>query len=85
MDRPMFRWRRCNTQYNDLANDIRALDYKISILDKTAFSCEEDCKRTEQQVQELTDQKNRIGKGDCKKYIEWRRRFNDKADRQRKC
>jgi hypothetical protein len=62
MDRPMFRWRRCNTQYNDLANDIRALDYKISILDKTAFSCEQDCKRTEQRIHELTAQKYIIEK-----------------------
>jgi hypothetical protein len=37
-----------------LADDIRALDYKISILDKTAFSCEQDCKITEQRVQEIT-------------------------------
>jgi predicted DNA-binding protein YlxM (UPF0122 family) len=31
-----------------LANDIRALEYKISLLDKTAFSIEQDCKRKEQ-------------------------------------
>jgi hypothetical protein len=43
-----------------LANDIAGLEYKISILDKIAFSSEQDCKRKEQQVQELTDQKNRL-------------------------
>jgi hypothetical protein len=31
-----------------LANDISALELKISILDKTAFSIEQDCKRKEQ-------------------------------------
>ncbi len=31
-----------------LANDIAGLERKISILDKTAFSCEQECKRTEQ-------------------------------------
>jgi hypothetical protein len=37
-----------------LVNDIEAKKNKISILDKIAFSCEQDCKRTEQQrVQEL--------------------------------
>ncbi len=45
-----------------LANDIEALKYKISVLDKTAFTCEQDCKRAEQRVQELTDKKNRIEK-----------------------
>ena len=45
-----------------LINDIDALKYKISILDKTAFSCEQDCKRKEQQVQELTAQKDRLEK-----------------------
>jgi hypothetical protein len=45
-----------------LANDIRALERKISLLDKIAFSSEQDCKRTEQQLQELIDQKNRIEK-----------------------
>jgi hypothetical protein len=28
-----------------LVNDIRALERKISILDKTAFSCEQECKK----------------------------------------
>jgi predicted transcriptional regulator len=40
-----------------LSNDMTALQYKISILDKTAFTCEQDCKRTEQQLQLLTAQK----------------------------
>ena len=39
-----------------LANNIMALEYKISILDKTAFSCKQDCKIKEQQIQELTAQ-----------------------------
>jgi peptidoglycan hydrolase CwlO-like protein len=39
-----------------LANDIEARKYKISILDKIVFSSEQDCKRTEQRVQELTAQ-----------------------------
>jgi transposase len=34
-----------------LANDIRALERKISLLDKIAFSSEQDCKRREQQLQ----------------------------------
>ena len=45
-----------------LANDIRALERKISILDKIAFSTELDCRRTKQQLQELTAQKDRIEK-----------------------
>ena len=36
-----------------LLNDMKALEYKISILDRTAFSCELDCKRKEQKVQDL--------------------------------
>jgi septal ring factor EnvC (AmiA/AmiB activator) len=36
-----------------LANDIKSLEHKISILDKIAFSCEQDCKRKEQRVQLL--------------------------------
>ena len=40
-----------------LANNIMALEYKISILDKNAFSCEQDCKIKEQQIQELTAQR----------------------------
>jgi hypothetical protein len=45
-----------------LENDIEARKNKISILDKIAFSSEQDCKRTEQRVQELTAQKDRLEK-----------------------
>lgn len=45
-----------------LSNDIDALKYKISILDKTAFSIEQDCKRKQQQLQALTAQKDRLEK-----------------------
>ena len=45
-----------------LVNDIRTLERKISILDKTALSCEQDCKRTEQRVQELGNKKDRLEK-----------------------
>jgi hypothetical protein len=45
-----------------LANETRALEYKISILDKTAFSCEQDCRRRYQQLQELIDKKDRMQK-----------------------
>jgi post-segregation antitoxin (ccd killing protein) len=45
-----------------LANDIRALELKISTLDKTALSCELECKRTEQRVQELAIRKDRLEK-----------------------
>ncbi len=45
-----------------LANDVVALEHKISLLDKTAFSSEQECKRTEQQVQELADKKDRLEK-----------------------
>jgi hypothetical protein len=45
-----------------LANDIRALEYKISILDNTAFSSEQECKRTEQRVQGLTHKKDKLEK-----------------------
>jgi DNA-binding CsgD family transcriptional regulator len=45
-----------------LANDIRALERKISILDKIAFSCEQDCKRKELAIQELNDKKDRLEK-----------------------
>jgi chromosome segregation ATPase len=45
-----------------LANDITALELKISILDRTTFSCEQKCKRKEQQLQEITDKKDRIEK-----------------------
>jgi transposase len=45
-----------------LANDVAALEHKISILDKIVFASEQDCKRKEQQVQELTAKKNRLKK-----------------------
>jgi hypothetical protein len=45
-----------------LANDIRALELKISLLDNTVFSIEMDCRRKEQQVQELIAQKNGLEK-----------------------
>jgi len=45
-----------------LANHIRALEYKISILDKTAFSIELDCKRKQQEIRELTTQRDRLEK-----------------------
>jgi hypothetical protein len=45
-----------------LVNDIEELKYKLSILDKTAFSCEQESWRKAQQVQELTAQKNRLEK-----------------------
>ena len=45
-----------------MVNDIEARKNKISILDKIAFSCEQECRRTEQQLQELIDKKDRIEK-----------------------
>jgi DNA-binding CsgD family transcriptional regulator len=45
-----------------LINDIEARKHKISILDKIAFSSEQECKRTEQRVQELTAKKDRLEK-----------------------
>jgi predicted DNA-binding protein YlxM (UPF0122 family) len=45
-----------------LANDIMALERKISILDKIALSSEQECKRTEQRVQQLGDKKARLEK-----------------------
>jgi hypothetical protein len=45
-----------------LLKDIDALKYKLSILDRTAFACEQNCKRTEQRVQDLTDKKDRLEK-----------------------
>ncbi|MDQ3975635.1 MAG: hypothetical protein M3264_03830 [Thermoproteota archaeon] len=45
-----------------LANDIEAKKGKISLLDNIAFSSEKGCKRTEQQVQELIEQKERLEK-----------------------
>lgn len=43
-----------------LVNDIEARKNKISILDMTAFSYEHGCKRTEQQIQELSIRKDRL-------------------------
>jgi hypothetical protein len=45
-----------------LANEIEERKKKISLLDNIIFSCEQDRKRAEQQVQELTDKKNRLEK-----------------------
>ena len=45
-----------------LVNDIEARKHKISILDKIAFSCEQECRRKHQEIQELAAQKNRIEK-----------------------
>ncbi len=46
----------------ELINHIEALKYKLSILDKTALSAEQERKRIEQQLQELIDKKNRLEK-----------------------
>jgi hypothetical protein len=45
-----------------LSNDIEARKHKISLLDNIAFSSEQECKRAEQRVQELTAQKYIIEK-----------------------
>ena len=45
-----------------LINDIEALKYKLSVLDKTAFSIEQECKRIKQELHELIDKKDRIEK-----------------------
>jgi hypothetical protein len=45
-----------------LVNDIEARKHKISILDRIAFTSEQDCKKTEQQVQQLTAKKDRLEK-----------------------
>jgi chromosome segregation ATPase len=50
----------CTRQH--LSNDIHALKYKISLLDATAFSCEKDCRRKKQELQELIKQKERLEK-----------------------
>ena len=46
----------------ELINHIEALKYKLSILDKTALSVEQERKRIEQQLQELIDKKDRLEK-----------------------
>ncbi|MCD6036490.1 MAG: hypothetical protein K0S67_374 [Nitrososphaeraceae archaeon] len=43
-----------------LENDIEDRKNKISLLDRIAFSYEQECKKAEQRVEELTDQKDRI-------------------------
>ncbi len=43
-----------------LVNDIEERKNKISILDKIAFSSEEECRRKHQEIQELTAQKGRL-------------------------
>ena len=45
-----------------LANDMHALERRISLLDKAALSSVQERKRTEQQVHELIAQKDRIEK-----------------------
>jgi hypothetical protein len=45
-----------------LVNDIEAGKNKISVLDKIAFSCEQEYRRKEQQLQELIEKKNIIEK-----------------------
>ena len=45
-----------------MINHIEALKYKLSILDKTALSSEHECKKIEQQLQELTIHKEKIEK-----------------------
>jgi hypothetical protein len=45
-----------------LVNDIAGLERKLSVLDKTAFSCEQERMRTEQRVQGLTDKKDKLEK-----------------------
>ena len=55
-----------------LINHIDALKYRISLFNKTSFSSEQDCKRTEQQ--ELSAQKNRLEKVDCKDVKQWWKR-----------
>ena len=45
-----------------LENDVAAKEYKISILDKIVFSSEQECRRTELQLQELIAQKYRMQK-----------------------
>jgi hypothetical protein len=45
-----------------LVNDIQSREYKISILDKTAFSSEQECRRIKQELCELIDKKERLEK-----------------------
>ena len=70
-----------------MVNDIEALKYKISILDKTAFSCEQECKRIKQELHELIDKKDRIEKliANILNNNDNEEGFSKKADSQRKC
>jgi hypothetical protein len=45
-----------------LANDIEARKNKISLLDKVVFSIEQECRRKEQEIRELSDKKDRLEK-----------------------
>jgi hypothetical protein len=45
-----------------LINDIGDLKYEISILDKTGFSSEQECRRKHQQSQKNIDKKDRLEK-----------------------
>jgi septal ring factor EnvC (AmiA/AmiB activator) len=45
-----------------LVNDVAALERKLLLLNKIVFSSEQDCKRKEQRVKELTDKKDRLEK-----------------------
>jgi hypothetical protein len=45
-----------------LVNDIAGLERKLSVLDKTVFSCKQERMRTEQRVQGLTDKKDKLEK-----------------------
>jgi hypothetical protein len=45
-----------------LSNQIVGSRYKISLLDKTAFSCEQECWRKEQEIRELSDKKDGMEK-----------------------
>ena len=56
------RLRRSNRTIQRLQNDIEARKNKISLIDKIAFSSEQECKLTEQRVQELTAQNDRLEK-----------------------
>ena len=64
-----------------MVNDIEVGKNKISVWDKIAFSCEQEYRRKEQQLQELIKKRNN-GKVDCNDFKEW---WWSKADRQRKC
>ena len=50
----------------------RCFEIEYHYFNKTSFSSEQDCKRTEQQ--ELSAQKNRLEKVDCKDIKQWWKR-----------